>query len=85
MVNSVSSESEGYFTDEGTIYDACFSAKTVKEYVSVSEKVIDKLHSILKTLDILVSHYNSELTDVHDVVFDLSDNKVNCNNGERPM
>lgn len=33
MVGSVSSESHGYFTDEGAKSDACFSAKNVREHI----------------------------------------------------
>lgn len=45
----------------------------MKEHVTEWEKVIDKVHSILKNLDILVYRFDYELTDLSDIVYDLSD------------
>lgn len=61
MVKSVCSENWGYFIDDATVSDACFSTKKVKEHVTKCEKVIDKAHSILKSLDITVSHFDTKL------------------------
>lgn len=59
LVNSVGSESEGYFMDDRAVSDACLSTKTLKEHVYEYKKVIDMVHSILKSLDnISVSRYN---------------------------
>lgn len=59
MVNSISSESQGSFTDEGVVSNVFLSTKTVHEHVVDSEKVIDKVHFILKYLNITISHYDS--------------------------
>lgn len=47
--------------------------KTIKEHLFQCEKVSDKVHSILKSVDIPISRFNTKLTDLHDVVSDLSD------------
>lgn len=47
--------------------------KTIREHVEVSEKLIEKVHSTLKSLDILISHYDSELTDLRNTVYEFSE------------
>lgn len=73
MVKSMCSKIHVYFNDEGARSDACFSAKNVWEHVGDNEKVIDKVHSIHKSLVILVSRYNSELNDLHDTISNFSE------------
>lgn len=47
--------------------------KTVKEHVTEFEKVIDKVHSILKSHDIPISCFDFKLANLHETVSNLSD------------
>lgn len=47
----------------------CFvSIKSIKEHVEASEKVIDKVHSIIKSLNIPIPCYDSKLTDLRNAI-----------------
>lgn len=72
MVNNVSFESRGYFTDEDVVLDVFLSIKTVCEHVVDSEKVINKVHSILNSLNIPISRYYFKLTDLRDTISNFS-------------
>lgn len=56
MVQGNSLKEKGYCNDGkkasegGKVSDSCFSAKLIKEQVAECEKVVDKVHSILKSL-----------------------------------
>lgn len=62
MLGSTDFESQWYFTDDGVKSVVCFTVKSIKEYAGESEKVINKVHSTLKSLNIHVSLYDSEMT-----------------------
>lgn len=46
----------------------CLSGKSVSEHVASCEKVVDKVHSILKSLNISTSHYDDELTELRETI-----------------
>ena len=72
-------ERKGYANDGGKASDSCFATKTIKEQVSKYEKVVDKVHSILKSLNIPTPHNDYELNDLHYTIYDFSDSlKRNC-------
>ena len=73
MVGSVDSTSQQYFTNEGVKSEVYLSAKSVREHVVEYEKVINKVHSILKSLNIPVNRYDSELTELRVRVPNLSE------------
>lgn len=50
-----------------------FLAKIVWEHFADSEKVINKVHYILKSLDMPIFRYDSELNDPRDMIFDFSE------------
>jgi len=56
-----------------TCSDSCFATKPLSEQVKETENVIDKVHSILKFLNICPSTYDSELNDLRYTVSSLSD------------
>lgn len=68
IFKSSSSWSREYFYDEGGSLYVCLSTKSIKQHVAASEKVINKVYSILKSLDIPVSHYDFELTDLWNTI-----------------
>lgn len=72
MVESIDSECQEYFTDEGAKSEVCFTTNSIKEYTGESKKVIKKAHSILKSLNSHVTRYDSELTELHDTVSNFS-------------
>lgn len=59
--------------DEGVVSDVCIWTKNVHEHVAESEKVIDKVHSILESLNIPISYYDYELNKFRDTVSDFSE------------
>lgn len=61
MVGSIDSDNQKYFTDEGAKLEVCFSAKSVREHAGECEKLINKVHSIIKSLNIHMTRYYSEL------------------------
>ena len=63
MVTSDVSHMRGYATDSGHGSDCCFAAKPVFEQISECDQVINMVHSILESLNILVSRYENELND----------------------
>jgi hypothetical protein len=73
MVSSVPTASREEKSEEGNSSDRCFATKTVSERVKEVENVVDKVHSILKSLNICPSTYNSELEDLRFTVGDISD------------
>lgn len=76
IVKSIISKRQGVFTDEGAKSDGSFLNKSFREYVSSCEKLIDKLHSILKSLNTLFFHYDSELTKLRDTMFNFRDSLI---------
>ena len=64
MVHNDIAEQRGYTTDDSQNSGSCFAAKTVTEQVAECNKVINKVYSILKSLNIPVSSYDSELDDL---------------------
>lgn len=56
---------------KGVSSDVCLSTKNVGEHVAESENVIDKVHFILRFLDIPIS-YDSELIDLCNTISDFS-------------
>ena len=73
MVHSDISDQRGYATDCGITSDNCFAAKPVSEQISECKKVIDKVNSILKSLNTPVSRYETKLHDLKFTVSSLSD------------
>lgn len=64
MVTSEVSKMRGYETDGGCGVDGCFAAKPVPEPISECEQVINKVNSILESLKIPISRYETELNDL---------------------
>jgi len=56
-----------------TGFDTCFATKVLSEQVKETEDVIDKVHSILTSLDISSSTYDPELNNLRYFVASLSD------------
>ena len=50
-----------YATDGGQISENCFARRPFSEQVSECERVINKVHSILQSLNIHVTRYKFEL------------------------
>lgn len=69
MVQISRNESQGYNSGSGGMwdansYDTGFSTKSAGEHTEACEKAIEKVHSILKSLDILVYKYDDELNEL---------------------
>ncbi|KAI3505861.1 hypothetical protein L1887_28170 [Cichorium endivia] len=73
MVKADSSESRGYSTDGCQTSASCFAAKPVSEQVEECEAIVNKVRSILKSLNICSSCYDNELDDLRFTVSSLSD------------
>lgn len=73
MVRSTNFESQEYFTDEGAKSKVCYVTKSVKENARECENVINKVHSIHKSLNIPVTRYDFELTELCATVSNLSE------------
>ena len=73
MVCSDFSDQRGYTTDSGNTSDNYFTAKPVSEQISECENVINKVHFVLKYLNIPVSRYETELNDLKFTVSNSSD------------
>ncbi|KAI3740017.1 hypothetical protein L2E82_30433 [Cichorium intybus] len=71
----VCSEQRGYSTDGCQTSASCFAAKSVLEQVEECEAVVNKVRSILKSLNICSSSYDKELDDL----------RVSIKNEERQM
>ena len=59
MVQNGVLKQRGYSSDGGRVSKSCFAVKAISEKVKECEKAVDKVHSILKSLKILVSRYDS--------------------------
>ena len=51
-------------TDSGHGIDSCFAAKPVFEQISECDQMINKVHSIIESLNIHVSRYENELNEL---------------------
>lgn len=67
------SEPRGYATDGGKVSEIYFATKKVSKQVNKCEKVVDKVHSILKSINISMSHYDSEIDDLQYIISIFSD------------
>lgn len=68
MGQSTASENQEYFIAEGVGSDVYFTTMSVKEYAGESEKIINKVHSIIKSLNIHMTRYYSELFEQCDTI-----------------
>lgn len=57
MVNSFSSVNRGHFSNEGAKSHVFLYSKSIRDYVAESKDVIDKVHSIIESLNIHISRY----------------------------
>ncbi|KAI3515898.1 hypothetical protein L1887_14803 [Cichorium endivia] len=64
MVKADHSESRGYSTDGCQTSASCFAAKPVSEQVEECEAVVNNVRSILNSLNICSSNYDTELDDL---------------------
>lgn len=77
MVKSVDSydqgsESElGDNSDDAKSFASCYSTKNVDEYMESCNKVTEKVHSILKFLNVPIFKYNDELTELQENISEL--------------
>lgn len=72
MVLSGNSEPRGYMTNSGKASESCFAAKTIPEQVKECKKVVDNVHSIIKSLNIPSLRYDSELDDLSYTISNFS-------------
>ena len=73
MGQSGVSEQRGHTTDGSRPSENCFVARPVSEQANEREKVINKVHSILQSLNIPVTRYESELDSLNYIVSNFSD------------
>lgn len=59
--------------DDANSYASCFSAKSAGEHIEACTKVMEKVHSILKSLNIPAYGYDDKLTELQDNSSELGD------------
>ena len=81
MVIKEDSEHRQYATDGDRVSDNCFAVKPVPGQINECEWMINNVHTILKSLNIHVSKYETELDDLKYIVSSFNDSlKINCLN-----